>query len=87
MKDVTLYIKADCPYCRRALAWMEELFSRRPELRSCPLTIVDEDADPETAAKADYYYVPTFFVGGVKVHEGAATRASVERVFEEAARG
>ena len=31
-----------------------------------------------------YYYVPTFYVGGVKAHEGAASKDIVERVLRSA---
>lgn len=33
----------------------------------------------------DYYYVPCYYVDGVKVHEGHAERADVEAVFRAAA--
>ena len=31
-----------------------------------------------------YYYVPTFYVGGVKAHEGAASKDIVEKVLRSA---
>ena len=46
--------------------------------------MVDEKKHPEIAEKYDYYYVPTFFVGGEKVHEGVPTKEAVEAVFIKA---
>ena len=47
--------------------------------------MVDENIHPEIAAQYDYYYVPTYYVGDEKVHEGAASKEKIERVFELAA--
>ena len=46
--------------------------------------MIDEKKQPDVAAKYDYYYVPTFFVDGEKVHEGHAEKADVEKVFKAA---
>lgn len=82
MKKLILYMKADCPYCRNALRWMDGLLEAEPVYRNVPLEIIDEDLYPDVAAQADYYYVPCFFVDGVKEHEGAATEKTVRRVFD-----
>jgi len=42
-------------------------------------------AGPAYADTFDYYYVPCYYVDGVKVHEGHAERADVEAVFRAAA--
>lgn len=39
-----------------------------------PLRIVDERAEADYADSFDYYYVPCYYVGGEKVHEGHAER-------------
>lgn len=79
-----MFMFQGCPHCKRAHAFMEELFAERPELREVPLTVIDERKDPATADKYDYYYVPTFFVGEEKVHEGKVEKNDVERVFTKA---
>ncbi len=84
MKDIVMYIQAGCPYCRQARLWMEELYKANPDYSLPPLTVIDEELKPDIAARADYYYVPTYFVGGVKIHEGAATKSRIERVFKAA---
>ncbi len=86
MKEVTMFVLAACPYCKKALNWMDELFAAHPEYRDIPLSMIDEAKQPEIAEQYDYYYVPTFYVGGEKVHEGAATAQIVKQVFD-AARG
>ena len=48
------------------------------------LTVIDETEQPDVADQWDYYYVPTYFVGKEKLHEGAATKDKIQRVFERA---
>lgn len=84
MKSVLLMKLALCPHCQRALAMMEELFVDHPEYREVPLKIVDEGEDPAFAETLDYYYVPTFYVGDEKVHEGVPTKEAIEKVFQMA---
>lgn len=75
---------AACPHCKLALRYMEELTEAHPEWGKIPVTFVDEGKEPELADQYDYYFVPTYYVGGVKVHEGHAEKADVERVFRAA---
>lgn len=85
MKDVLLFKLAGCPHCKLALKMQEALFQEHPEWREIPLKIVDEAEEAELANSFDYYYVPTYYVNGKKVHEGHAEREDVERVFRLAA--
>ena len=50
-----------------------------------PIRRVDESVETALADSLDYYYVPTFYVGGEKVHEGHAEREDVEKVLRLAA--
>ncbi len=84
MKNVTMFTMASCPYCRQALKWMEELQSEHPEYAKVPITFIDEVEHPDIADKYDYYYVPTYYVDGKKVHEGAATKEKVENMYRAA---
>lgn len=84
MKPVKMFTMASCPYCRQAIGWMEELKRAHPEYGAVPVEMIDETVHPEVANRYDYYYVPTYYVDGRKVHEGAATREKVEAVFREA---
>ena len=45
----------------------------------------DEAEEAALANTYDYYYVPTYYVGGKKVHEGHAEKSDVERVLRLAA--
>ena len=49
--------------------------------------MVDESREAALADTYDYYYVPTYYVGGKKVHEGHAEKCDVEKVFRLAAEG
>ena len=85
MKEVKLFVLEGCPHCRRAREWMRELFARHPEYAKVPLTIIDEEQSPGTAGAHDYYFVPTFYVGGEKRMEGVPSQEAIARVFAEAA--
>ena len=63
---------------------MREVLESDAKYAQIPLTIIDEVEEPDLAAKFDYYYVPTYYVGDVKFHEGAATFGIVKKVFDDA---
>ena len=73
-----------CPYCQSARKWMNDVLESDAKYAEIPLTIIDEVEEPEVAAKFDYYYVPTYYIGDKKVHEGAATFEIVKKVFDDA---
>lgn len=84
MKKITMFMFAACPHCKLALKFLDELKAAHPEYATVPFEMIDERKQPEVAEKYDYYYVPTFYVDGVKVHEGHAEAADVEKVFKAA---
>ncbi|MDR0397553.1 MAG: thioredoxin family protein [Oscillospiraceae bacterium] len=84
MKDILYFHFESCPYCQQANRWLEGLLAENPRYQTIPITRVDERKEPALADRYDYYYVPTFYVGGVKVHEGEATREKIEAVLERA---
>ncbi|WP_139903349.1 thioredoxin family protein [Clostridium thermarum] len=84
MKPVTLFILHNCPYCKRALSWMEELKKEHPRYADVPVMIIDEGMEPEIANQYDYYYVPAYYIEGVKVHEGVASKEIIQQVYEKA---
>jgi len=63
---------------------MNELMNRRPEYREVKIEVIEELKEPEKTEAYDYWYVPTFFVEDVKVHEGVPTEQAVELVFKKA---
>ena len=75
---------ASCPYCRKALAWMDELISADTRYKAIEIETIDESINPDIAKQFNYYLVPTYYVGGKKLHEGAASLEIVRRVFDAA---
>jgi len=84
MKKILMFTMASCPYCQRAQQWMSELCAENPAYRAIPVEFIDEVINPGLANQYDYYYVPTYYVDGEKVHEGAATREIIKSVYEKA---
>ena len=84
MKKITMFMFASCPHCKLALKCQDELKAAHPEYAAVPFEMIDERKQPDVAEKYDYYYVPTFYVDGEKVHEGHAEMADVEKVFQAA---
>lgn len=84
MKPIQMFMMTTCPHCRRAFGWMDEVMQAHPEYAGLEITKIDEREQPQLAAQYDYYYVPTFYVDGEKVHEGVASKEIVEDVFAKA---
>lgn len=84
MKKILMMILPSCPHCHKALSLMEQLKKEHPEYSDIDVEIVDERAEAERADALDYYYVPTYFVDGVKIHEGVPSLEKVENVFKAA---
>ena len=70
MKPVKLFYLKNCPFCKKALRYIEEARAAHPELAAVGIEMIEESEQPELADTFDYYYVPTFYVGGVKGREG-----------------
>ena len=83
MKIKLFYIEG-CPHCRKAFRILDELKAKNPEYSKIDVEYIDENKDVVSANLYDYYYVPTFFVDDVKMHEGVPTEEKIERVLKEA---
>lgn len=83
MKPVKFFYQPRCPHCLRAMEAMDALLAREPYAR-LSVERIDELAEPELADRYDYYYVPTFYVGDSKAHEGAIRPEEVEAVLRRA---
>jgi len=86
MKKITMFILKSCPYCIEALRHMDKLAAGDHRYGALDIKIIDERERPDIADTYDYYYVPTYYVDGEKLHEGAATMEIVRRVFDAALR-
>ncbi len=82
MKKLQFFMFEACPYCQKAIRLMNELKAENPAYAAIEMETIDEKLDPQTADKYDYWYVPTFFVDGKKVHEGDLTKEQMENVFK-----
>ena len=84
MKYITMFVLSGCPYCKRALGYQDELIEENPEYRGISIEIIDEEEQKELADSYDYYLVPTYYVNGQKLHEGAMEKAGVKAVLDAA---
>jgi thiol-disulfide isomerase/thioredoxin len=81
-KHIRLFYLKNCPYCRQAFAFIDEL-KQQDAYKDIEIETIEESEEPETANRYDYYYVPTFYVDEVKMSEGAVTLSQVEEVFRK----
>jgi len=84
MKEILYFMMPGCPYCRRAEAWVSELSRENPEYGKIPMRVIDETRESALANTYEYWYVPTYYVGGVKLHEGAASKEKIKQVLDAA---
>ena len=83
MKNVKLFYLKHCPFCKKAIRYIEELKAQYAELASVEIDMIEESEQPDVADKFDYYYVPTFYVDGKKVHEGGIYPEEVEAILRK----
>ncbi len=83
MKKIKMFMFNECPHCRLALSILDEL-RKEEKYKDLDIEFINEKENPEIADQFDYYYVPTFYVDDVKVHEGHAEFEDVKRVLDMA---
>ena len=84
MQEITLFHLSSCPYCKRALQYLEELQAENPVYAQIPITMIEESQQAALADSYDYYYVPCFFIGQRKLFEGAAQKQDVRAALDAA---
>ena len=84
MKRIQLFYLKNCPFCKKALRYIEEAKAVHPELAALEIELIEESEEPEVADRYDYYYVPTFYIDGVKVHEGGIYPDEMEPLLRKA---
>lgn len=84
MKEVLMMYLPDCPYCHQANFFLDELMKENEDYKKIAIKKVDESVEVDFANSLDYYYVPTFYVDGEKLHEGVPTKEKVEAVLKAA---
>ena len=84
MKKIEYFYLEHCPHCKNADRMIKELTEKRPEFAKIEIAKIEERKSPLYAEKFDYFYVPSMFVEGVKMHEGVPTMEKIEAVLEKA---
>jgi protein-disulfide isomerase len=62
---------------------MAEL-KKQDAYKEIEVEMIEETEQPELADQFDYYYVPTFYIDGEKLHEGGIFPDEVEAIFKKA---
>ena len=83
MKPVTLFYLENCPFCKKAFAYIDNL-KKQDRYKSIEIELIEESEQAALADQFDYYYVPTFYLDGKKVHEGGIYENEVEAIFKKA---
>ena len=60
------------------------LSKKNQNMKQLIFIMIDENEEFELASKYDYYYVPTCYVNGRKVHEGSASKKDIQKVLDAA---
>lgn len=83
MKKVELFYLEHCPHCKKARVLLDEL-QKEERYAQVEIEWIEETVQKERADQHDYYYVPCFYVDGLKVKEGAVSAQDVREVLEMA---
>lgn len=79
-----IFYQEHCPFCKKAFRYIEELKTEHPVYRTIDIQTIEETLEPQLADRYDYYYVPTFYIDGIKVHEGGIFKDEVEELLKRA---
>ena len=81
MKTLRIFTLRNCPYCKQALSYIDELTETNEMYKGIKLEIIDEKEQKELADSYDYYYVPSFYYKEKKLSEGAVTMEKVQSLL------
>ena len=84
MKKVMYFHQRFCPFCLEANRYLSELIAENPAFGEIEIEKIDENRERARANRYDYWYVPTFYVDGKKLHEGALTKEKLRQVLDAA---
>lgn len=84
MKKIKVFYLENCPHCRRAFKILDELQAKNSKYSGIEIEFIEESKNVQVANAHDYYLVPTFYVDGVKIHEGVPTMEKIEEVLRKA---
>jgi len=84
MKKITMFYQERCPFCRRAFQYIEELKNENPAFKNIEIETIEETQHSDIADQYDYYYVPTFYIDGKKIHEAGIFKKEMEELLKKA---
>ena len=87
MKALKIFYLKKCPFCKKAIAYLEELKGENPSFETIPIEFIEESEQAELADSYDYYYVPTIYADEVKVHEAGITKEELKAILDDAIDG
>lgn len=82
MKNLEIFYRKDCPYCKKALGYIHALQEENAIYRLIEPKLTDEEIEVEYADRFDYYLVPSFYIDGKNMHEGAIDKEEVKRILD-----
>ena len=83
MKTIKVFYLKNCPFCKKAFSYIDELM-KLDAYKNIEFELTEESEQPEIADRYDYYYVPTFYIDGEKIHEGGIFQNEVEEILKKA---
>ena len=83
MKTIKLFYLKDCPFCKKAFSYIDEL-KKKDSYKDIEFELIEESEEVELANQYDYYYVPTFYIDEEKIHEGGIFPNEVEEILKKA---
>ena len=83
MKELLFFYMNGCPHCRKAETYLSELMKEK-KYANVKIRRVEERKEKELADSYDYWYVPSFFLGKDKLHEGTPTKEQIQAVLDAA---
>ncbi|MFR9649753.1 MAG: glutaredoxin domain-containing protein [Rikenellaceae bacterium] len=84
MKTLKIFYLKNCPFCKKAFAYLEELKAENPQFATIQIETIEESEEAAIADSYDYYYVPTIYADEVKVHEAGITKDEMKSILEAA---
>ena len=57
MKEVKLFYLRECPFCKKALRYIEQAKAKHSELADIEIEMIEESEQADVANQYDYYYV------------------------------
>lgn len=85
MKEIKYFYLRSCPYCKMADRFIDELIMENPEYADIKFEKIEERENADIADSYDYFYVPCFYSGNEKLHEGAPTKEKIRCMLSAAA--